>query len=190
MKGVSDSKIEINGSTYVLASPGVRWGGQLLGNIVALMGIAALIYMLEQAGLPIYRSTAGGALVATLAVFLTLLEDGVDGGQNLTKRLMSMRVISSTTGKPCGYLQSLIRNLLTCLPILNLIDGALIFQKGRRRLGDLLAGTAVVVTSTPKVSDADRVWHRKQTTAVFAVVFALNYVAIGQYTGRGDTWVV
>ncbi|WP_308302081.1 RDD family protein [Vibrio parahaemolyticus] len=60
------------------------------------------------------------------------------------KKFLGIKVISSRTGKNCNILQSLFRNILTSF--LGPIDSIFILGKKRKRLGDWLVRTMVVVS--------------------------------------------
>ena len=53
-----------------------------------------------------------------------------------------MRVVSATTGAPCTFGQSFVRNIFT---ILGPLDWIWIFGERHQRLGDKVAGTIVVI---------------------------------------------
>lgn len=71
-------------------------------------------------------------------------------GQTIGKKLFGMRIVTSD-GQAPGFLQGVVlrnwvRNLLTMVPFLGLIDILFIFGESRRCLHDYLAGTYVVDT--------------------------------------------
>ena len=76
------------------------------------------------------------------SMFYYLFADGFHDGQSLGKRWMGMRAIDATTGAPCTFGQSFLRNLL--LAVLGPIDWLFIFGERHQRLGDKAAGTIVV----------------------------------------------
>ena len=76
------------------------------------------------------------------ALFYYLLADGLPGGQSLGKRWIGTRVIRVQTGEPCSFARSVVRNLF--LAVLGPIDWVFIFGEHHQRLGDKVAGTAVV----------------------------------------------
>ncbi len=82
------------------------------------------------------------ACVACMAY--VLLSDGLPGGRSLGKKLLGIEVIHATTGRPCTYGQSLVRNLV--LSFLGPIDCLFIFGGRQQRLGDRAAQTIVVLT--------------------------------------------
>ena len=79
------------------------------------------------------------------AFFYILFADGFRGGQSYGKRIMKTAVIDATTGAPCNFGKSFVRNLL--LSLLGIIDWAFIFGRKRQRLGDIAANTIVVKVS-------------------------------------------
>ena len=124
-----------------LASLGDRLIGQILDSIVAVVAIAvsAIPYAISQA-------IGGVALVCGVlfALFYILFADGFRGGQSYGKRIMKTAVVDATTGQPCTFGQSFVRNLL--LSILGVIDWVFIFGQRRQRLGDKAANTLVIKT--------------------------------------------
>jgi len=122
-----------------LAAPRDRLIAQLLDSLVAIVMIivSALLSSL---------STKIGVIVATFgvwaAIFYILFADGLKGGQSYGKRIMGVCVIDATSGRPCTFIKSLLRNV--SLAFLGLIDWVFIFSAKRQRLGDMLANTIVV----------------------------------------------
>jgi uncharacterized RDD family membrane protein YckC len=126
-----------------LASRLQRLAAQFLDGIVA--GIPFVAALLVGVLLP--RSTIASFVpivaAAILGVLYTLLADGLEGGQSFGKRLVGIRVVSMTTGAPCTFGQSFVRNLL--LMLLGPIDWIFIFGERHQRLGDKAGGTIVVL---------------------------------------------
>jgi uncharacterized RDD family membrane protein YckC len=109
-----------------------------------------------------------GGLIS--AIYLAL-RDGLPTGENQTqslgKRLLGLKTIRQPDGAPCDYLSSLLRNLPFAVPALIMVHpvrgwilgsfiwGALlvieilliVVDENGERLGDRLAGTAVVDVS-------------------------------------------
>ena len=125
-----------------LASLGERLGGQVLDSIIALAAIGV-------SAIPLVASDAigGVTLVGGLlfALFYILFADGFRDGQSYGKRIMKTAAVDATSGRPCSFGQSFVRNLL--LSILGVIDWVFIFGKRRQRLGDKAANTLVVNTA-------------------------------------------
>jgi uncharacterized RDD family membrane protein YckC len=67
-------------------------------------------------------------------------------GQSYGKRIMKIAVVNASSGQPCTFLSSFVRNLL--LFLLGIIDWVFIFGKKRQRLDDMLANTMVVKVGT------------------------------------------
>ena len=125
-----------------LASLSDRLFGQILDSLVALaaFAFAGVLYIVSP--------TLGGLgviLAILFAVFYILFADGLEGGQSYGKRIVHTACVDATTGAPCTFWQSFIRNLLLGLP--GLIDWIFIFGRKRQRLGDKAANTIVVKTS-------------------------------------------
>ena len=125
-----------------LGSLSNRLLGQILDSFVAIGAflLAGILYAVSP--------TIGGvALIAAIAyaIFYILFADGFEGGQSYGKRVAHTAVIDATTGKPCTFGQSFLRNLL--LGLLGIIDWVFIFGKKRQRLGDKAANTIVVNTA-------------------------------------------
>jgi uncharacterized RDD family membrane protein YckC len=122
-----------------LASLSDRLFGQILDSLVAIGAfiLAAILYAVS--------NTIGSvALIAAVAyaIFYILFADGFVGGQSYGKRVVHTAVVDATTGAPCTFWQSFIRNLL--LSLLGIIDWVFIFGKKRQRLGDKAANTIVI----------------------------------------------
>ena len=67
-----------------------------------------------------------------------LWKDGIRDGQSFGKGMMGLRVVNFSTGNPASIMDSCLRNFCSCCPPLLLIT------KGRRRFGDMIAGTIVI----------------------------------------------
>ena len=122
-----------------LASLSDRLFGQILDSLVAIGAflVAGILYAIS--------NTIGSiALIAAVAyaIFYILFADGFSGGQSYGKRVVHTAVVDASTGAPCTFWQSFIRNLL--LSLLGIIDWVFIFGKKRQRLGDKAAGTIVI----------------------------------------------
>jgi len=125
-----------------LGSLSNRLLGQILDSFVAIGAfiLAGILYAVSP-------TIGGAALIAAIvyAIFYILFADGFEGGQSYGKRVAHTAVIAATTGKPCTFSQSFLRNLL--LGLLGIIDWVFIFGKKRQRLGDKAANTIVVNTA-------------------------------------------
>lgn len=127
----------------------------LIGGIIIVLILAAAA--LGFAGLLAIRSQAAGSWVLATAVIVYfivtwgyfLLYEALNNGQTPGKRWAGIRVVKDD-GLPVGWRESALRNLVRVADILPppaCIVGALaiMISKKGKRLGDLLAGTIVVV---------------------------------------------
>ena len=121
-----------------LASLGDRLLAQVIDSAIAVAPLIGLILLSFAAQVP------GIAQIASVvfAVFYILFADGLRNGQSYGKRIVKAAVVDATSGAPCSFWQSFVRNLL--LVILDVIDWIFIFGKRRQRLGDRLAHTVVI----------------------------------------------
>jgi len=67
-----------------------------------------------------------------------LWKDGIRDGQSFGKGMMGLRVVKFSSGQPATIMDSCLRNFCSCCPPLCLITS------GRRRFGDMVAGTIVI----------------------------------------------
>jgi uncharacterized RDD family membrane protein YckC len=126
-------------NNHVLASPGVRYFGQVIDIVISITIFMLPFYLAPMVGLE--QETV--SLVSFFsAILYFLFSDGLPNGQSLGKKILGIAVISTTSGKYCSFTQSFFRNLLT--PVLGMIDAVFILGKKRQRLGDKLAKTIVV----------------------------------------------
>jgi len=128
----------------VLASLSERFFGQILDSLVAVVAvIGGLIPM------ALYRPLGGITTICGVlfALFYILFADGFQNGQSYGKRVMQTAVVDATTGEPCTFGKSFLRNLL--LSVLGIFDWVFIFGPKRQRLGDKAANTIVIKTERP-----------------------------------------
>lgn len=81
--------------------------------------------------------------VSTVIFFLYFFFSDAFNGQSLGKRLLRIGVIDANSRRPCNLFQLLTRN--TSIVVFNVVDVLMIFDHSKLRLGDRLAGTAVVL---------------------------------------------
>lgn len=129
-----------------LASLGDRFIAHFIDYVIFVLGLAlsVLIIIMAANGYDLSWKIVGvvGRLCLFTAIFYRLCADGLEGGQSYGKRLMKICVIDATSGKPCTFLKSLLRQIPSLL--LGIIDIAFIFSQSRQRLGDTIANTIVV----------------------------------------------
>ena len=122
-----------------LASLGDRLLAQIVDGVIALTPLLIARLVLGQVEFMADPATLAGGL---FALFYLWFADGFSNGQSWGKRVVNTAVVDSTTGEPCGFGQSLMRNIM--LSLLGPIDCIFIFGRTRRRLGDFVAGTEVI----------------------------------------------
>jgi uncharacterized RDD family membrane protein YckC len=126
-----------------------------------------------------------------LAIFSYILfKDALFNGQSVMKKLLGLRVIGIRSQIKCRWYQSFFRNIILLIPFVFVIELIMvIFNPSGRRLGDLLAGTAVVgadQTYLPKPKPHKRIRELglKIATWLLAaglmlVIFYIAYNSIG-----------
>jgi uncharacterized RDD family membrane protein YckC len=149
---------------YRLAGPVQRAVAHLI-DLAAIVGIAVVLILLAvfaNIATPLRGEALGKAEIgfALLALFVLqwgyfALFESLARGQTLGKRAISLRVVK-TGGEPIGFVDAVLRNLLRAadwLPIGYAVGLTSMLIDGRfRRLGDLVAGTMVVVEDRIKVA--------------------------------------
>ncbi len=133
----------MNESMLVLAPIGKRFSAQFVDELIAIGGGYSLMLGVQE----VVSSDSNAPLLVLMifALVYTLLADGMFEGQSMGKKLMNLYVVSNDMEQPCTYLQSFVRNATYILGIFDLI-----FMLGteRRRLGDRLASTKVMMKIT------------------------------------------
>jgi uncharacterized RDD family membrane protein YckC len=132
----------VNGSTYKLASLDRRFIGQFLDALIGLVPLV-LAFGLES-GRHNNRVDMSIAVVIGGILFFSyfLFADGFKG-QSVAKRILKMKVINIHTGIPCSLMCSFVRNIMGVLGFFDWIF--IFFGNVPRRLGDMAAGTVVVM---------------------------------------------
>jgi uncharacterized RDD family membrane protein YckC len=121
------------------ASRTQRLLGQLIDGFIGALPFLLGVF-LDSAGIPLARVLFW--IGALWSLFNYFFADGMTGGQSFAKRWLGMHVIVESTGTPCSYWLSFLRNLP--LWLLGPIDWIFIFGDKHQRLGDKLAGTVVI----------------------------------------------
>jgi uncharacterized RDD family membrane protein YckC len=134
-----------------LASLGDRFIAHFIDYIIFVLGLVLSITMIVMAD---NNEELSGKILAVVGrlclfpvVFYRLCADGLEDGQSYGKRLMKICVIDATSGKPCTFLKSLVRQIPPLF--LGIIDIVFIFSQSRQRLGDTIANT-IVVNKSPQ----------------------------------------
>jgi uncharacterized RDD family membrane protein YckC len=165
-----DERVHISTPDHVslefeLAGAGSRFAAYLIDFVLTMLLIIAVVFAAFLAGGWVaLRALAGGAggtigaswiwAIVVLVIFLInwgyyLFFEGLRGGSTPGKKRMGIRVIRQD-GLPVGLREAALRNLVRAADILpppTYILGGLVmhFDRRGRRLGDMLAGTYVVV---------------------------------------------
>lgn len=125
---------------HVLAPIGKRFSAKFVDGLLGFVsGYSVMLLMGEILG--------GESLVPIFSLWVVawlyaLVADGMFDGQSIGKKLFGLFVVDTRSGIPCSYTQSVIRNVTS---LLGVIDYVFIISKDRRRLGDRLAGTSVML---------------------------------------------
>jgi len=145
-----------------LAGPGQRALAYLLDCAVRGAGLLMLLAVAVGAGLPGSRLSGVGTGLALVALFVVEWCYYVAcelwlNGQSFGKRALKLRVVCND-GLPIGLRESILRNLLRAadfLPSWYAIGGLVMSLDPQfRRLGDLVAGTFVIVEGSEPILPA------------------------------------
>ncbi|HEY8079543.1 MAG TPA: RDD family protein, partial [Labilithrix sp.] len=148
---------------YRIAGPARRAAAYLL-DLLICYGVLAIVTVVIFAGLGMSLGEsgvqAGGGLFLVLlfaAQWLYFLVWEGKTGRSPGKRAFGLRVLT-TTGRPIGFGAAALRNLLRAadaLPIANLVGVlSMALSSKFQRIGDLVAGTMVVVPETAYAAEA------------------------------------
>lgn len=153
---------------YPLAGPFRRFVAYIIDLILLIfLMIVAMVAAVVFFG---FLGSGGAGMGAGFVAFFVLLWgygafcEGVFNGQTLGKRLTGIRVIS-VQGIPISGAQALIRNLVGALdgpmPFLYMLGlSSMVLTRRFQRLGDLAAGTMVVVEQRRRRSGVIRIKER------------------------------
>lgn len=147
---------------YRLAGPGSRGVAYVLDLLI--QGTVMAVAVALNAAFALFGEVAAGAGVGLFLLVLFLLAwiygaffEWLWAGQTPGKWATGLRVVRSD-GAPIGWSDALLRNLargVDALPFLYVVGGiATVMDPRMRRLGDLLAGTMVVVEQGTSLGDA------------------------------------
>ena len=117
-----------------LATFGERFAGHFLDSALTCGGVALGTYIGTSLGV-------GAAPALAMFVGYLLFSDGLGDGQSFGKKVVKIAVIDKTTGRPCGYGRSFVRNISR---MFGLFDWIFMIGERRQRLGDKAANTIVV----------------------------------------------
>jgi uncharacterized RDD family membrane protein YckC len=141
---VKENKLDAypNGMTYAnLALRTDRVMAYLIDSfyvICTFIGLSIIAWVMNVD----YAITTGITMLVYWLYFL--IKDALPNGQSFGKKSMQIKVVSATTAKNCTVVQSIIRNIVNCIPFLNVADAFFAGRYRRQRIGDILAGTIVI----------------------------------------------
>lgn len=152
--------------TFRLAGPGVRMGAYLIDLLLRILFLI-ILYILLILVTGMSRGLFASATAGVSLVILFLMEwgygavfEGFWNGQTPGKRYKKLRVVK-TGGYPIHFYDATIRNLLRAADILPLLYGfgliSMIATKRMQRLGDLVAGTMVVIEGSERFARSNLV---------------------------------
>jgi uncharacterized RDD family membrane protein YckC len=117
-----------------LATFGERFAGHFLDSALTCGGMVLGSYIGASLGV-------GPAPAMVMFIGYLLFSDGLGEGQSFGKKLVKIAVVDKTTGRPCGYGRSVVRNVVR---MFGLFDWIFMLGERRQRLGDKAANTIVV----------------------------------------------
>lgn len=149
-----------------LAGPSQRAFAYLLDLLIRIAIVATLLFLAVLGGVSAGEQT-GGSMMGLMLLVLFLMEWGyfvacesLWSGASPGKRAFGLRVITQS-GQPLNLLDSMLRNLLRAADFLpaGYALGLLVMSRDSsfRRLGDLVAGTMVVVEQRFQVEGPVRI---------------------------------
>jgi uncharacterized RDD family membrane protein YckC len=125
---------------------------------IALLSCFAVYLILtlpEISNEPSIAFEQGAYFIFVLVLWLGILtymlfKDALFNGQSIMKKILRLRVVGLDTQIKCRWYQSLFRNFILFIPFIAVIELLMIvFVPSGRRLGDFLAGTAVIDAREP-----------------------------------------
>lgn len=126
----------------MIAPIGKRFTAQFIDEVF----IASIGYAVLFSALTLYPSNEEFPYLIFISLILiySLISDGLfSTGQSVGKKIMGLYVVRNDNEEPCGVGRSIFRNITYLLGVVDFIF--LVFRKDKRRLGDLIANTKVVV---------------------------------------------
>lgn len=159
---VTAHKVEIN---YPLASVGQRIIAFVLDAIIIMIGISLLAYLFFDilaigSSFSQYGEIVGMLIIAPFYVFYTLVSEALMNGQTLGKKALGIRVVK-LNGENLKFSDYATRWVFRLIDIWTCSGSlAIIFissNKKNQRIGDILANTCVIRTTSFKKIDLEDV---------------------------------
>lgn len=127
-------------SNLITASIGKRFSAQFIDELIAaFFGYSAMLVLMK---LLTDESSIPMVTMIIIIIGYTLFADGMFSGQSIGKKVMKLFVVRVGTNAPCTYGLSIVRNITYLIGIFDLVT---IFGAQKRRVGDYLAGTKVLM---------------------------------------------
>lgn len=129
-------------TSFVTAPIGKRFTAQFIDECIAFLVGYVLLMLINK-----FIGNESFSLIVFFSVVIlyTLFADGLFIGQSIGKKIKGLYVVTNDSEEPCSFFRSFIRNLTFLLGPFDLIS---LMGSSRRRLGDMLANTKVVVKSS------------------------------------------
>lgn len=149
---ITPSNIEVE---YKLAGVGSRIAAfiidfliQNIAYVLVVFIVMSINFQLQRTQITLQLSTAMGIIIALLFIInfgYFIVCELVMNGQTIGKRIFGLRVIRDN-GQPIEFTQALIRGIIrSTLDLLYVGFFTIFFSKKHKRLGDMAAGTIVVI---------------------------------------------
>lgn len=134
--------------SHIQASILLRFTARLIDRFITILILIAVLIIFNVLTF-LWSEEAGGIYLGIIAALVySFAKDALPylNGVSIGKRIMGIRVVSYQDGRPIthDYKKAIVREIVTFIPLLNLIDIAFIFRGEGRRLGDEWADTIVV----------------------------------------------
>src|SRR5688500_16556596 len=145
---VSESQLAGRGTRLVAVLLDGLIGG-LLAAIVFGLGGGGAMAAAEAGAEPNFAILSIGGIIM-LAYVIWQLWMLATKGQTIGKKLMSLRIVKTDTGRNGGFVPNVLlralvgQGLLGVIPLYGLVDALFIFRDDRRCIHDMVAGTTVV----------------------------------------------
>ena len=157
---VTPSNVEVE---YWLAGAGSRFGAFFIDFAIQITAILVFVWVTisVSGGLflePGYGQGMSGTAIAIMLIGLFVIHFGyfiffehMMNGQTIGKRILGLRVIQEN-GEPASFFQILIRGFLrSSVDMIYVGIFIILFSKKHKRLGDMAAGTIVVIENATSI---------------------------------------
>ena len=156
---VTPSNVEVE---YWLAGAGSRFGAFLIDFFIQIIAVLifAWVTISVSGGLFLETWYVSGTVIAILLIGFFVIYFGYFiifehfmNGQTIGKRILGLRVIQEN-GEPASFFQILIRGFLrSSVDMLYVGIFIILFSKKHKRLGDMAAGTIVIIENASSLDE-------------------------------------